>query len=148
MRLDLARALLTGERPPVEVDRILTTVLFTDIVGSTKRTASVGDQRWSELLSAHRQFVRSELHHFRGQDIDTAGNGFFATFDGPARAVRCACAIRAADPADRARARAREFGEELDGQAFVLPRVRPVVGTGVSPIFRFRERGPRSPKSA
>jgi class 3 adenylate cyclase len=85
---------LTGERPPVEVDRILTTVLFTDIVASTERAASLGDQRWSELLSAHRQVVRSELHHFRGQEIDTAGDGFLAMFDGPARAIRCACAIR------------------------------------------------------
>jgi class 3 adenylate cyclase len=85
---------LTGERPPVEVDRILTTVLFVDIVASTERAASLGDQRWSELLSAHRQAVRSELHHFRGQEIDTAGDGFLATFDGPARAIRCAFAIR------------------------------------------------------
>jgi class 3 adenylate cyclase/pimeloyl-ACP methyl ester carboxylesterase len=85
---------LTGERPPVELDRILTTVLFVDIVASTERAAALGDQRWSELLSAHRQVVRSELHHFRGQEIDTAGDGFLATFDGPARAIRCAFAIR------------------------------------------------------
>jgi class 3 adenylate cyclase/alpha-beta hydrolase superfamily lysophospholipase len=85
---------LTGERPPVEVDRILTTVLFVDIVASTERAAALGDQRWSELLSAHRQLVRSELHHFRGQEIDTVGDGFLATFDGPARAIRCAFAIR------------------------------------------------------
>ena len=80
--------------PPVEVDRILTTLLFTDIVGSTERAASLGDQRWSDLLSAQRQVVRSELHHFRGQEIDTAGDGFLASFDGPARAIRCACAIQ------------------------------------------------------
>jgi class 3 adenylate cyclase len=85
---------VTGERPPVEVDRILTTVLFVDIVASTERAASLGDQRWSELLSAHRQVVRDELRHFRGQEIDTAGDGFLATFDGPARAIRCAFAIR------------------------------------------------------
>jgi class 3 adenylate cyclase len=85
---------LTGERPPVEVDRILTTVLFTDIVGSTERAEREGDRRWSELLSAHHKVVRSELHHFRGQEIDTAGDGFLAIFDGPARAIRCACAIR------------------------------------------------------
>jgi class 3 adenylate cyclase len=85
---------VTGERPPVEVDRILTTVLFTDIVGSTERAAALGDQRWSALLSAHRQVVRSELHDYRGQEIDTAGDGFLATFDGPARAIRCAVAIR------------------------------------------------------
>jgi class 3 adenylate cyclase len=69
-------------------------VLFTDIVGSTERAEREGDQRWSELLSAHRQVVRSELRHFRGQEIDTAGDGFLATFDGPARAIRCAFAIR------------------------------------------------------
>jgi class 3 adenylate cyclase len=85
---------LTGERPPVEVDRILTTVLFTDIVASTERAEREGDRRWSELLSAHHKVVRSELHHFRGQEIDTAGDGFLATFDGPARAIRCACAVR------------------------------------------------------
>jgi class 3 adenylate cyclase len=85
---------LTGERPPVEVDRILTTVLFTDIVGSTERAEREGDRRWSELLSAHHKVVRSELHHFRGQEIDTAGDGFLATFDGPARAIRCACTVR------------------------------------------------------
>jgi class 3 adenylate cyclase/alpha-beta hydrolase superfamily lysophospholipase len=85
---------VTGERPPVEVDRILTTVLFTDIVGSTERAEREGDRRWSELLSAHHQVVRFELRHFRGQEIDTAGDGFLATFDGPARGIRCACAIR------------------------------------------------------
>jgi class 3 adenylate cyclase len=85
---------LTGKRPPVEVDRILTTVLFTDIVGSTERVEREGDRRWSELLSAHHKLVRSELHHFRGQEIDTAGDGFLATFDGPARAIRCAWAVR------------------------------------------------------
>jgi class 3 adenylate cyclase/pimeloyl-ACP methyl ester carboxylesterase len=84
---------LTGARPPMEIDRILTTVLFTDIVGSTERADTEGDRRWSELLSAHHKVVRSELHHFRGQEIDTAGDGFLATFDGPARAIRCACAI-------------------------------------------------------
>jgi len=85
---------LTGERPPVDVDRILTTVLFTDIVGSTERAAAEGDQRWAELLTAHNKVVRLELRRFRGQEIDTAGDGFFATFDGPARAIKCACAIR------------------------------------------------------
>jgi class 3 adenylate cyclase/alpha-beta hydrolase superfamily lysophospholipase len=85
---------VTGERPLVDVDRVLTTVLFVDIVSSTERAAALGDQRWSELLSAHREVVRSELHHFRGQEIDTAGDGFLATFDGPARAIRCAFGIR------------------------------------------------------
>jgi class 3 adenylate cyclase len=92
--IDEIAEFLTGERPPVEVDRVLTTVLFTDIVASTERAAREGDRRWSELLSAHHEVVRSELRHFRGQEIDTAGDGFLATFDGPARAIRCACAIR------------------------------------------------------
>jgi class 3 adenylate cyclase len=92
--LDEIAEFVTGERPPVEVDRILTTVLFTDIVASTERAEQEGDRRWSELLSAHHQVVRSELRHFRGQEIDTAGDGFLATFDGPARGIRCACSIR------------------------------------------------------
>ena len=76
-----------------EADRVVTTVLFTDIVGSTQRASELGDRRWTELLSAHHAVVRRELGHFRGQEVDTAGDGFFATFDGPARAVRCALAI-------------------------------------------------------
>jgi class 3 adenylate cyclase len=92
--IDEIAEFMTGERLPVEIDRILTTVLFTDIVDSTQRAEREGDRRWSELLSAHHKVVRSELHHFRGQEIDTAGDGFLAIFDGPARAIRCACAIR------------------------------------------------------
>jgi class 3 adenylate cyclase len=71
-------------------DRVLTTVLFTDIVGSTERAAQIGDSRWRALLAAHRNAVRRELALYRGQEIDTAGDGFFASFDGPARAISCA----------------------------------------------------------
>ena len=84
---------LTGERPVVEVERILTTVLFTDIVGSTERAASLGDQRWRVLLDSHDRAVRDQLRRFRGREINTTGDGFFASFDGPARAIRCAQAI-------------------------------------------------------
>jgi class 3 adenylate cyclase len=84
---------LTGERPAVVVDRVLTTVLFTDIVDSTKHAAALGDHRWQELLASHNDTVRTRLRAFRGVEIDTAGDGFFATFDGPARAIRCALAI-------------------------------------------------------
>jgi class 3 adenylate cyclase len=84
---------LTGERPVVEVERILTTVLFTDIVGSTERAASLGDQRWRALLDSHDRTVRDQLRRFRGREINTTGDGFFASFDGPARAIRCAQAI-------------------------------------------------------
>jgi class 3 adenylate cyclase len=80
--------------PPEEPDRVLATVLFTDIVGSTARSAEVGNAAWRELLREHHARVRRELARFRGQEIDTAGDGFFATFDGPARAIRCACAVR------------------------------------------------------
>ena len=81
---------LTGTRPTLESDRVLATVLFTDIVGSTERTAELGDRRWRDLLGAHDAAVRRELERFRGREVDTAGDGFLATFDGPARAVRCA----------------------------------------------------------
>jgi class 3 adenylate cyclase len=79
-----------------EPDRVLTTVLFTDIVGSTAKAAELGDARWSELLHAHHALIRRLLVRFRGKELDTAGDGFFASFDGPARAIRCACAITAA----------------------------------------------------
>jgi pimeloyl-ACP methyl ester carboxylesterase len=84
---------LTGARRGAEPDRVLATVLFTDIVGATERASRVGDRNWHDLLDSHHQLVRRELEHFRGREIDTAGDGFLATFDGPARGVRCACAI-------------------------------------------------------
>jgi pimeloyl-ACP methyl ester carboxylesterase len=94
--LDEIEEFLTGVRPAPEPDRILATVLFTDIAGSTARAAELGDQRWRELLDLHHSAVRRELDRFRGKEVDTAGDGFLATFDGPARAVRCAWAMRAA----------------------------------------------------
>ncbi|HEV8712384.1 MAG TPA: adenylate/guanylate cyclase domain-containing protein [Candidatus Binatia bacterium] len=92
--LDEVEEFLTGVRPVPESDRVLATVLFTDIVGSTERAAALGDTRWRELLEAHHELVRKELARYRGQEVDTAGDGFLATFDGPGRAVRCAVAIR------------------------------------------------------
>lgn len=85
---------LTGVRPPPEHDRILATVLFTDIVEGTKKAAALGDRRWRDLLESHHALVRAELTRHRGVEQDTAGDGFYATFDGPARAVRCALAVR------------------------------------------------------
>ncbi len=79
-----------------ELDRVLATVLFTDIVGSTEKAADLGDRRWSELLQDHHTRVRALLARYRGQEVDTAGDGFLATFDGPARAIRCATAATAA----------------------------------------------------
>jgi class 3 adenylate cyclase len=82
-----------GEQPPVVPDSVLATMLFTDIVGSTERAAELGDRAWRELLERHHTLVRRELMRYRGEEKDTAGDGFFATFDGPARAIRCAQAI-------------------------------------------------------
>ena len=84
---------LTGERPVIDVERILTTVLFTDIVGSTERAATLGDNSWRAVLDAHDHTVRDKLHRFRGREIKHTGDGFVASFDGPARAIRCAQAI-------------------------------------------------------
>ncbi len=85
---------LTGARPTPEDDRVLATVLFTDIVEGTARAAALGDRGWGDLVERHHALVRSELERYRGREMDTAGDGFFATFDGPARAIRCALAIR------------------------------------------------------
>jgi pimeloyl-ACP methyl ester carboxylesterase len=85
---------LTGVRPAPEPDRVLATVLFTDVVASTETAVRLGDRRWREVLATHRAEVRNALARWRGEEIDTAGDGFFAIFDGPARGVRCALAIR------------------------------------------------------
>jgi pimeloyl-ACP methyl ester carboxylesterase len=85
---------LTGARPVPETDRVLATVLFTDIVGSTERAAALGDRAWRALLESHHQIARRELERHRGREIEFVGDGLLATFDGPARGVRCAHAIR------------------------------------------------------
>ncbi|HUK93481.1 MAG TPA: adenylate/guanylate cyclase domain-containing protein [Gaiellaceae bacterium] len=90
--LDEIREFLTGAREAPEPSRVLATVLFTDIVGSTERATELGDRRWREALEAHHATIRRELERFRGREIDTAGDGFLANFDGPARAIRCAVA--------------------------------------------------------
>jgi class 3 adenylate cyclase len=92
--LDEIEEFLTGVRRAPEPNRVLSTVLFTDIVGSTERAASGSDREWLDLLDQHHAIVRKELARFRGHEVKTAGDGFVATFDGPARAVRCACSIR------------------------------------------------------
>jgi class 3 adenylate cyclase len=95
---------VTGVRLPPAADRVLATVLFTDIVSSTQRLEAIGDHRWRQLLDRHHTRVRELLQRYGGTEIDTAGDGFFATFDGPTRAIRCACAIRDA---------VREIGLEI-----------------------------------
>ncbi len=92
--LDEVERFLTGRLAPAEPDRVLATILVTDIVGSTERAAELGDRAWAELLDRHHAIVREQLHAFRGEEVDTAGDGFLATFDGPGRAIRAAVAIR------------------------------------------------------
>jgi class 3 adenylate cyclase len=92
--VDEVEHFLTGVRPVRDPDRVLATVMFTDIVGSTERAAALGDRRWRAVLEQHHSVVRRELERFRGREVDTAGDGFLATFDGPARGIRCACAAR------------------------------------------------------
>lgn len=84
---------LTGVKHDPEGDRVLSTVLFTDIVGSTEKAEKIGDDRWRELIESHHALVRLEIERFRGREINNAGDGFLACFDGPTRAVRCACTI-------------------------------------------------------
>jgi class 3 adenylate cyclase len=92
--LDEVEGFLTGVRRGPDPDRVLATVLFTDLVGSTETGVAVGDRRWAELIESHHTLVRRELDRFRGRELDVAGDGFFAAFDGPARAIRCAAAVR------------------------------------------------------
>jgi pimeloyl-ACP methyl ester carboxylesterase len=92
--LDEIERFLTGRLAPAEPDRVLATILVTDIVGSTERAAELGDRAWKELLERHHSIVREQLRAFRGEEVDTAGDGFLATFDGPGRAIRAAVAIR------------------------------------------------------
>jgi pimeloyl-ACP methyl ester carboxylesterase/class 3 adenylate cyclase len=129
---------LTGERRQAEPDRVLATVLFSDIVGSTELASRLGDKRWAELLAAHNAAVRRELERSRGVEIDTAGDGFLASFDGPARAIRCAMSLhRAVAPLDlRLRVglhtgEAERMGTKLGGIAVHIgARVASLAGPG------------------
>jgi class 3 adenylate cyclase len=87
---------LTGARHAPATDRVLATVLFTDIVASTERVAELGDRSWRDLLDSHDRLTRRQIERFRGREVNTVGDGFVATFDGPGRAIQCACAIREA----------------------------------------------------
>jgi pimeloyl-ACP methyl ester carboxylesterase len=122
--VDEVEEFLTGARRAPETDRVLATVLFTDIVGSTEKAAALGDRRWRELLEEHHASVRRELARFRGREIDSAGDGFMASFDGPARAIRCAQAIHAGTAAQGVEIRAgvhtgecERIGDKLGGIA-------------------------------
>jgi len=136
--IDEVQEFLTGARPIPDTERVLATVLFTDIVGSTERAAALGDRSWRELLQQHHALVRSELERFRGVEIDTAGDEFMASFDGPARAIRCACAIQDAVSQLRLEIRAgvhtgecERIGDKLSGIAVhIAARVAGTAGPG------------------
>jgi class 3 adenylate cyclase len=91
--VDEVEEFLTGARSAPQPDRVLATVMFTDIVSSTERAAQLGDSHWRDLLESHEAIVRRELERHRGREVKTTGDGFLATFDGPARGIRCASAI-------------------------------------------------------
>jgi class 3 adenylate cyclase/pimeloyl-ACP methyl ester carboxylesterase len=159
--LDEIEEFLTGARPAPAEDRILATVLFTDIVGSTDLAARLGDQRWLDLKASHDGLVRTHLDLYRGKDVATTGDGFLATFDGPARAVRCALAIAAAVRSLGIEIRAGLHSGEVefqDGQiagiaVHIAARVMALAGTGrvlvsstvkdlvVGSPIRFADRG-------
>jgi class 3 adenylate cyclase len=129
---------LTGSRAAPATDRVLATVLFTDIVDSTRRAAELGDQRWREVLEQHHRLVRAALDRFSGREVKSIGDGFLATFDGPARAIRCADAILAASEASGMQVRAglhtgecEVMGEDIGGIAVhIAARVSAQAGPG------------------
>lgn len=94
--LEEVQEFVTGSRSPRAAERVLTTLMFTDIVRSTQRAKALGDRKWADLLARHNQLVRRELTRFGGHEVKATGDGFLATFDGPARGIRCACAIQRA----------------------------------------------------
>jgi pimeloyl-ACP methyl ester carboxylesterase len=136
--LDEIEQFVTGARALAVADRVLATVLFVDIVGSTERLAELGDRRWNELLQSFYAAVRRDLQQFRGREVDTTGDGVFAAFDGPGRAIRSACAIRASAAALGVTIRAglhtgecEAVGDKLGGIAVHLgARVCAVAGPG------------------
>jgi class 3 adenylate cyclase len=136
--LDEIEEFLTGTRQVHEIDRVLKTIMFTDIVGSTERAVSMGDRRWHEVLDAHDSAVRGELERFHGDEVKAIGDGFLAAFDGPARAIRCAQAItdKAADMGLEVRAglhsgECEARGDDLAGIAVHIgARVGSLAGPG------------------
>ncbi len=136
--LDIVQEFLTGVRPVPEPQRILATVLFTDIVDSTRIAAELGDRPWLDLLEQHRRSVRESIAQFRGREVKTIGDGFLATFDGPARAIRCALAVTGScePPGIQVRAgihtgECEVLGDDIGGMAVhIAARVSSLAGAG------------------
>src|SRR5262249_37935722 len=123
---------LTGHLAESEPDRVLATVLFTDLVSSTPQAAEMGDRQWRNLLATHDALVRSELDRFRGREIKSTGDGVLATFDGPGRAIRCACAIRDALGALGLQVRAGLHTGEIELRGDDIAGIAVVIGQRVS----------------
>jgi class 3 adenylate cyclase len=130
---------LASDATPPPADRVLTTVLFTDIVDSTARAADLGDRAWADLIERHHALVRGELARCRGKEIDTAGDGFFATFDGPGRAIRCARAIIATVEPLGIQVRAGVHTGECEIAARKVVGVAVVVGARVAALAAPRQ---------
>jgi hypothetical protein len=129
--VDPIREFVGIETPPADIDTILSSVMFTDIVGSTEMQASMGDHSWKDLVQRHHATVRHSLDRWRGMEVDTAGDGFYATFDGPARAIRCAQEIRD---------RVHDLGIEVRAGVHLDLTDRKGPGSGVRPVLRRRRR--------
>jgi len=130
--LDAIEGFLTGELTAPEPDRVLATVLFTDLVSSTPQLAEMGDRRWRNLITTHNSLVRAELDRFRGQEVRFDGDGVVATFDGPGRAIRCACAIRDALGALGLEVRAGLHTGEIERQGDDIAGIAVHIGKRVS----------------
>jgi class 3 adenylate cyclase len=137
--LDEIQQFLTGTRGPPDPDRTLATVLFTDIVDSTKHAEQLGDHRWRYLIADHRAQVRRLLDTYQGTEVDTAGDGFFVTFDAPARAIRCARAIRDTTPELGLQIRAGLHTGEVERQASGVTGLAVHVGARVAALARASE---------
>lgn len=134
--LDEIQEFLTGTRGEPDLDRNLATVVFTDIVDSTRKADQLGDRRWRYLLDEHHAQVRRLINSFHGTEIDTAGDGFFATFDAPARAIRCACAIRDTIPQLGLQIRAGLHTGEVDRHGTGVTGLAVHVGARVAALAR------------
>jgi class 3 adenylate cyclase/pimeloyl-ACP methyl ester carboxylesterase len=131
--------LATVREEEADLDRVLSTVLFTDIVGSTEKAVELGDRRWRELVAGHDAAVRALLSRYRGKEVDTAGDGFFATFDGPARAVRCAQAIVEAVKALRLEVRVGLHTGEVEATGNVVRGIAVNIGARIGAKARASE---------
>jgi class 3 adenylate cyclase len=130
--LDEIEEFLTGERTAAAPDRVLATVLFTDLVASTSQAAEMGDRRWRNVLATHDALVRTQLDRFRGREIKSTGDGVLATFDGPGRAIQCACAIRDALGALGLEVRAGLHTGEIELRGDDIAGIAVVIGQRIS----------------